>query len=209
MVLERKKVSVRSAPDRSVCGRIAWQEHWFARGNRSVTATERLNDILSCHLWHDWFNCSSGHFDLLWIYFLINTFFLSWTTEWFASNNTMLDNDHSILNLLVKISFLGEFFCKYRYSGFIRTMWYGPTGFEYFFSFLFFKFITAFFLCRFYSCFILVCVCWTVHRYQVFPAANMFTYWENTKTNVRCYPAMFELVIKGANCSRFHSDSEW
>ena len=34
IVIERKKESICSAPDWSVCGRIAWQVHWFARGNR-------------------------------------------------------------------------------------------------------------------------------------------------------------------------------
>ena len=33
IVLERKKESMRSASDWSLCGRVAWRGHWFVRGN--------------------------------------------------------------------------------------------------------------------------------------------------------------------------------
>ena len=42
IVLDRKKEPMCSAPDWSLCGRIAWRWHWLARGNRSVTATPSL-----------------------------------------------------------------------------------------------------------------------------------------------------------------------
>ena len=47
IVLEKKKESMRSVPDWSVYSRIAWRGHWFAKGNRSVTATGSFGMILS------------------------------------------------------------------------------------------------------------------------------------------------------------------
>ena len=46
IILERKKESMRSVPDWSVSDRIAWRGHWFARGNRSVTATVPWTSIM-------------------------------------------------------------------------------------------------------------------------------------------------------------------
>ena len=51
---------MRSAPDWSVCGWIAWRGHWFTSGNRSVTAT-RVNSYIHSPFIAQTFKFSSVH----------------------------------------------------------------------------------------------------------------------------------------------------